>query len=274
MTIDSNGHSLKELIFDVDISDYKFRACNCDNGFCESCYIFLKTAIICMNFCLKKFFGFKNIIFINSGRRGIHCIILDDSVLALPKETRRIIAEFFDMRGKIGKKYGYIAGERKLDPAFIELYNQICPTFISKVLPVIKKESLLNLLKSFVSSVINDKTIFNLSELTVENDAYGIWLFVEKSLWGTKFKHVLIDIVFYFCFPILDQKVTEQVNHLIKMPFSLHPVTRNISYVIDDSRDLCFDDFSFLSAEDLIANQEKRMMFYYSTSIFENKLFF
>jgi len=82
----------KELVFDIDLTDYP-RTCCQDKNICEECYEKIKCAVKLLNYSLKHEFGFKNFGFVFSGRRGLHCWVFDFK--GMPNSLRNDIYKYF-----------------------------------------------------------------------------------------------------------------------------------------------------------------------------------
>ena len=84
----------KELVFDIDLTDYE-RTCCVDKNVCENCYEIIKCTIEIFDYVLKEEFGFKSYGFVFSGRRGLHCWVFGHD--ELDTETRSGIFRFFNV---------------------------------------------------------------------------------------------------------------------------------------------------------------------------------
>lgn len=83
------GH---ELVFDIDLTDYP-RSCCEGKSVCKKCYEKIKCAIKLLNYSLRNEFGFTEIGFVFSGRRGVHCWVFDD--IWLESSVRSDIVRFY-----------------------------------------------------------------------------------------------------------------------------------------------------------------------------------
>lgn len=89
----------KDCVFDVDISDYKDRPCDCDDkSICRTCWKYAEVAIEIITTVFKEHLGLKDeeFVFIFSGRRGFHCWILSREYLACEFAKNADILKFFN----------------------------------------------------------------------------------------------------------------------------------------------------------------------------------
>ena len=89
----------RELVFDIDLTDYDdIRNCGCSGAaICHKCWTFMNMAVKTMDAGLKEDFGFEQVAWFYSGRRGVHAWVSDESARNLSNEARSAIANYFEV---------------------------------------------------------------------------------------------------------------------------------------------------------------------------------
>ena len=69
----------REFIYDIDIDEYDLvRTCGCHGDvYCKDCWSLVQEAAIFIDKTMKEDFGFKEVIWFFSGRRGVHGWVMD-----------------------------------------------------------------------------------------------------------------------------------------------------------------------------------------------------
>lgn len=85
----------KELVFDIDITDYDdVRSCCSGGAVCNTCWPLMTCSIKVLTKILEEQFGFRNKLWVFSGRRGIHCWVCDPKTQPFPGRIRSAIIHF------------------------------------------------------------------------------------------------------------------------------------------------------------------------------------
>uniref|UniRef100_A0A452G9I8 DNA primase n=1 Tax=Capra hircus TaxID=9925 RepID=A0A452G9I8_CAPHI len=226
----------KELVFDIDMTDYDdVRRCCSSADICSKCWTLMTMAIHIIDRALKEDFGFKHRLWVYSGRRGVHCWVCDESVRKLSSAVRSGIVEYLSLV-KVRKSINIIK-------KYFEQYALVDQDILEnkeswdKILALVP-ENILSQDHFYVSYLHSNslqrwenlKNTINKYQKNNKNDKCGPWLEWE--------------IMLQYCFPRLDINVSKGINHLLKSPFSVHPKTGRISVPIDLQKVDQFDPFT------------------------------
>lgn len=88
----------RELVFDIDMTDYdEIRTCCSGKGICKRCWGYIAVAVKILDASLRLQFGFRHILWVYSGRRGIHCWVSDVEAMMLTDEQRKAIMGWLEV---------------------------------------------------------------------------------------------------------------------------------------------------------------------------------
>ncbi|KAI9179454.1 p48 polypeptide of DNA primase [Blastocladiella emersonii ATCC 22665] len=126
----------KELVVDIDMTDYDdLRTCCTGGDVCRRCWPLMAAAQRVLDAALRQDFGFKHILWVYSGRRGIHGWVCDAAARALSNEARTAIVKYLDLvraGDQVGRKVVLPAA---LHPALRRAYDDVlAPNFVQTVL--------------------------------------------------------------------------------------------------------------------------------------------
>lgn len=230
----------RELVFDIDMTDYDdVRTCCKGADICSSCWLFVILAMRILDRILRDDFGFNHILWVYSGRRGVHCWVCDERARKLHSSARSAIANYVSI-----VKGGSSNSKR------VSLFRSIHPS-IRAALKILKEHfSVLMLEKQkileddkFWRTVISscpDNSVKDEIEKCVLQPASAEQRWTEFVKTVEKIKHkthkcqfLVEEVMLELCYPRLDIAVTKGVQHLLKAPFCVHPKTGRVCVPID-----------------------------------------
>lgn len=228
----------RELIFDIDISDYNdVRTCCQESNICQRCWPLMSVGAKVLNTILTKEFGFKHLLFVFSGRRGFHCWVCDHEARFLSNEARRAIANYFSIikGGDNIVRRVELDSHRGLHPMIVKALEVIDRQFEDIM---INKQDFLatdHLIQNVIDLCQEDKELQEKLRShcrLYRNSSADCWNAI-KSITNVhkkqgRFNYFLQEVKLHHCFPRLDTNVTRGINHLLKMPFCVHPKTGSI----------------------------------------------
>eukprot|EP00933_Yihiella_yeosuensis_P033756 TRINITY_DN27396_c0_g1_i1.p1 TRINITY_DN27396_c0_g1~~TRINITY_DN27396_c0_g1_i1.p1 ORF type:complete len:462 (-),score=87.16 TRINITY_DN27396_c0_g1_i1:95-1480(-) len=251
----------RELVFDIDMDDYdNIRTCCSGAKLCPKCWTFMKAAILTLRRALTEDFGFEHMMFVYSGRRGVHCWVCDSAARKLNNEQRSAVAEYLTMVASGENKCRAdlkMNGCEELHPAVQEAYK-ICKTWfrddpngILATQDILRKgPHLANILEPL--SIAEKETVTKYMENNPKATSIDIWDQLEgiaqkrvndavSFKQKVEAKQLFKDVVIQYTYPRLDINVSKQMNHLLKSPFVVHPKTGRVCVPINPDK---VDDFN------------------------------
>ncbi|KAL8902249.1 MAG: hypothetical protein Q9192_000124 [Flavoplaca navasiana] len=254
----------KELVFDIDLTDYdEIRTC-CDKAnICHKCWSFITMAIKVVDVALRDDFGFQHIMWVYSGRRGAHAWISDKRARNMDDQRRRSIAGYLEVikgGAQSGKKVNV---KRPLHPHLARSLDILKEHFQNDVLvqqnPWAKPEKAERLLQLLPDKTLND-ALRKKWEAAPGRSSASKWADIDalakagasKNLDGKALLEAKQDIVLEYTYPRLDVEVSKKQIHLLKSPFVVHPGTGRVCVPIDTRRVEDFDPLGVPTVTELI----------------------
>lgn len=225
------GH---ELVFDIDLNEYdavRNYICTCQGAdqLCNRCWQLITLAINIIDETLRLDFGMEDIVWVFSGRRGIHGWVTDSCGFNLTQEQRMSIIDYLTV----------IHGEE--ETARVEDRKDLPEDFRKRVeynvfrafLTDVKRKDLLNvgLTTSRASNII--------SLIKHQDGKIDEMVFREFNInlaRSNKYDEILRRWV-----PRIDHKVTIDTRRLLRLPFSIHGKTGRIARILSTQEILNFN---------------------------------
>eukprot|EP00746_Dinoflagellata_sp_MGD_P001192 gnl/MRDRNA2_/MRDRNA2_102216_c0_seq1.p1 gnl/MRDRNA2_/MRDRNA2_102216_c0~~gnl/MRDRNA2_/MRDRNA2_102216_c0_seq1.p1 ORF type:complete len:464 (+),score=83.72 gnl/MRDRNA2_/MRDRNA2_102216_c0_seq1:76-1467(+) len=246
----------RELVFDIDMDDYDdIRHCCSGANVCKRCWSFLTCAIKTLNRALREDFGFQHLVFVYSGRRGVHCWIGDAVARSLTNEQRGALAEYLNLvkGGGRCKTDISMSGCDHVHPSIRKAYKICLPFFEQTVVDqnLFKQGPHLDQILEALTKE-ESETIRTYIEKNPSANSMDIWKQIQRfdvvrsngearSAEQHAKKNLVKEIVLQHSYPRLDINVSKQMNHLLKAPFVIHPKTGRVCVPIDPETAQHFD---------------------------------
>ncbi|KIM45108.1 hypothetical protein M413DRAFT_330670 [Hebeloma cylindrosporum] len=241
-TIRSGAFSpqLRELVFDIDMTDYDpVRTCCSEADICKKCWGFISAAVHVLDSALRDEYGYQKLLWVYSGRRGIHLWISDREAMALTDQERKALVGWLTVihGGKeTDKKLNIRNNAGKLPPSLQAALNHLRTVFGELILSSQNcfgsQEGYGELLKAIPDSRIVE-TLRTKWEANPSRTSEEKWTDLHKSLASHRNLNIMEDIIIQYTYPRLDAEVSKHRNHLLKAPFCVHPKTGRVCVPLD-----------------------------------------
>jgi len=222
----------RELVFDIDISDYDdVRRCCQGAKVCSRCWPLMEIAVKVLKRTLNNDFGWKKLLFVFSGRRGIHCWVSDYDARHLGKDARVAVANYCQITMNRNAQLSRSNPLHPLESSSIDIIDEYWENLLEDQDFFGDSSGVDRLMEE----IKTDETTKSNIRLDIEKsnkpaEQWQLLLTHKKELLKQKGadRNFIERIKLSYCYPRIDIKVTEGFNHLLKAPFSVHPKTGKI----------------------------------------------
>uniref|UniRef100_A0A0N5BPT5 DNA primase n=1 Tax=Strongyloides papillosus TaxID=174720 RepID=A0A0N5BPT5_STREA len=234
----------REFVIDIDLTDYDdVRTCCKEANVCEKCWKFAIVGVRILENALKNHFGFKNFIFLFSGRRGIHCWVGDEIARKMNNAERTGVVGYLGLTKDDFSPSGSTFSSVTLHPLLEDAVNILLN---SKVFDdIMEEQDWLDNDEKFVKDYFEEPICgVILTSFELLDSRRLKWRFLkecyndsgnnplndkEHPVFARMFKRFILKVVY----PRLDVNVSSSTNHLLKSPFCVHPKTGTVAVPLD-----------------------------------------
>ncbi|XP_065609928.1 DNA primase small subunit isoform X1 [Cyrtonyx montezumae] len=244
----------KELVFDIDMTDYDdVRTCCSSADICSKCWTLMTIAVRVIDRALVEDLGMKHRLWVYSGRRGVHCWVCDDAVRKWSPALRAAAVEYLSLvkgGAETVKKVNLSEPVHPFIRRSVNVVEQYFEVYALKGQDILGSPERWDKVLALVPEDIRELLQ---SEFPKKRDSVQRWELLKGRMERTRKVggsgksapcYADWEIMLQYCFPRLDINVSKGIGHLLKSPFSVHPKTGRISVPLDLQRLDDFDPFA------------------------------
>lgn len=236
----------RELVFDIDMSDYdNVRSCCSGKSICAYCWAWMSCAAHVLHTVLMEDFGFKYILPVFSGRRGIHLWVCDRRARLMHDDERSALVGYLTvvvpktLRSSI---VADLANHRPIHPTIRHLLYHIVEKSFAALFVTSPADNPNNVQSNPpAAAVVHDAVLTVLKmgrrdqlnrflqHLTYHEGQVLDWVTFTNALGSpSEARDTLNGAQLLLMYPRLDEHVSTKRNHLLKLPFCVHPGTSSL----------------------------------------------
>ena len=251
----------REYVIDIDMSDYDgIRTCCAGKVLRRCCWTFMVAAYEVLDMLLREAFGFRHVLWVFSGRRGIHAWVCDPAAASMPNPLRKAVTNFLNFSLNSDKSSAMVKEEllRRRGYRLLGLVYDILKRYRRFLLHeqrVLQKrevfERVAAMAERYLPAPIGPAAREQLFAMPSAEEQFAALLALLRADGGedaaARFER---EFIIGFLYPKIDAHVSAEMNHLLKAPFNVHMDTLKLSVPLLNVAE--FDPENCLTLEDLL----------------------
>lgn len=235
----------RELVFDIDMSDYdNVRSCCSGKSICQYCWSWMSCAAQVLKYLLEEDFGFRYILPVFSGRRGVHLWVCDESARRMTDDERAALVGYLSVIAPKTMRSNVIAdlaALRPIHPSIRRVFAACLDDSFRRLFVDSGSENPNNIQHHpKAAAVVFDATMTVLKlarperrnaflkEVNYTNGGVLDWDNYRTALSKGYENQLLFAVELLLMYPRLDEHVSTRRDHLLKLPFCVHPGTSSL----------------------------------------------
>lgn len=205
-------------------------------------------AVKILDRALKEDFGFNHLLWVYSGRRGVHCWVCDTKARDLSQEARIAIAEYLTLIKGGEQQVRKVNLKKPIHPsvmASVEIINEYFQDIVNEQGYLETPEQWRKVLQLIPLRSLREELDQEFSENKMKS-SWQRWGRIENEIRKKKmdkYPCLIEEMRLQYAYPRLDVNVTKGINHLLKSPLCVHPKTGRLCVPIDINNIDEFDPF-------------------------------
>ncbi len=224
----------REVVFDIDLDDFdSVRKCGCRGAdqFCKECWSLIQDAMVFLDETLRLDFGFKELKWFFSGRRGVHCWIKDEFSKFLDQDQRAAIIDYLNL----------LPHDERLSPQFVEI-PRFAKSLRDRIFSWISRSYFIHSTVDELKKLkFSQKDIENIKSYVLEKKDFKIEDYLQVVPDKINPTH-LVNAIVVSRYPRIDRKVTIDTRRLLRIPRSIHRITGKVCVEIKELDNFYPDD--------------------------------
>ena len=154
-------------MFDIDMTDYDpIRTCCSNADICKKCWAFIAAAVEILDSAIRREFGYEKLLWVYSGRRGIHLWISDKEAMELNDQERKALVSWLTIMhgGKESSKKLNLHYNGKLPPSLQSVYLSLLQNSGRHAKCPLARHALDHLRNIFVDLILRNQKCFDTEE--------------------------------------------------------------------------------------------------------------
>jgi DNA primase small subunit len=228
-TIQKVKWTSREFCFDLDLNDYDpVRKCGCrgKEQYCSECWSLVQDAALFLDKTLKEDFGFKDIVWVFSGRRGFHGWVRDPLAGQLTQAQRNSMVRYFSLIKDQSRTQAVEKDLRAVVPLRDRIIEIIAKSFFKRAT---EKELRAEPFKFSKKQI--ERLRYNLRESSRPFHYVYDTILERKQDRDAIFSHIIT-----YRYPRIDRKVSIDIRRLLKIPGGLQGTNGNICCKVETNK--------------------------------------